>query len=592
MADIIQLLPESIANQIAAGEVVQRPASAVKELIENSLDAGATSITLIVKEGGKTLMQVIDNGSGMSETDARMSLERHATSKIRRAEDLFALHTMGFRGEALASIAAVSQMEMKTRLADRELGTRLVVEASEVKIQEPVACEKGTSISVKNLFFNVPARRNFLKSNAVEMKHVLDEFQRLALAFPSVEFILFQGDEKVYDLQPTKLSHRIINLFGRNFESQLIPCKEETEYVRITGYVGKPEFARKTRGEQFFFVNKRFIRSNYLHHAVMSAYEGLLPEQSFPFYVLFLELDPKHIDVNVHPTKTEIKFDDERTVYNMVRAAVRQALGVHHLAPSLDFAVDVNLISKLQSGGKPAQEVYIEERFQTTGKHHWKELFPDKAGPRDPEIISQPHQPVALTDEEKTQSKSLPVFQVADRFIVQPLAKGILVIDQQPAHERILFEKFQEAMRLRKGESQQVLFPQSVTLPPGDYVLVSEMMPELEALGFRLEPFGKNTLLVTGIPAGLKVTDGKALIEGTLEQFKNQSDLSLPVADRLARALARRSGVKSGDVLHTEEMQRITEQLMRCKTPQYSPTGQITMFHLEEEKIAAYFNRS
>ncbi len=591
MADIIQLLPEAIANQIAAGEVVQRPSSAVKELMENSLDAGATAITLIVKDGGKTLIQVIDNGSGMSETDARMSLERHATSKIRKAEDLFALHTMGFRGEALAAIAAVSQMEMKTRLADRELGTRLVVEASEVKTQEPVACEKGTSISVKNLFFNVPARRNFLKSNAVEMKHVLDEFQRLALAFPSVAFTLFQGDERVYDLHPSRLSHRIINLFGRNFELQLIPCKEETEYVRITGYVGKPEFARKTRGEQFFFVNNRFIRSNYLHHAVMSAYEGLLPEQSFPFYVLFLELDPKHIDVNVHPSKTEIKFDDERTLYNVVRAAVRQSLGIHHLAPSLDFGVDVNLINKLQSGGQSSQEVFIEERFHTSGNQHWKELFPDLATPPVP-ATGQPESMQLLTEEDKAPVRNAPVFQVAGRFIVQPSEKGLLIIDQQPAHERILFEKFQEAIRLRKGESQQVLFPQSVTLPAGDYVLVSEMMPELEALGFRLEPFGKNTLLVTGIPAGLKAAEGKMLLEGTLEQFKNQSDLSLPVTDRLSRALARRSAIKAGEALHTEEMQRMVEQLMRCKTPQYSPSGQITMFHLEEEKIAAYFGRS
>lgn len=593
MADIIQLLPESIANQIAAGEVVQRPASAVKELMENSLDAGATSITLIVKEGGKLLIQVIDNGCGMSETDARMSLERHATSKIRKAEDLFALRTMGFRGEALASIAAVSQLEMKTRLADRELGTRLVVEASEVKIQEPVACEKGTSIVVKNLFFNVPARRNFLKSTAVEMKHVMDEFQRLALAFPSVAFTLFQGDEKVYDLAPGKLSHRIVNLFGKNFESQLIPCKEETEYVRITGYVGKPEFARKTRGEQFFFVNQRFIRSNYLHHAVMSAFEGLLPEQSYPFYVLFLELDPKHIDVNVHPTKTEIKFDDERMVYNIMRAAVRQALGVHHLAPSLDFGVDVNLVSKLQSRGQSAHEVFIEERFQTSGKQQWRELFPEDLSPRVPESLRKDEP--AVVEPEKDKPSILgnsTVFQVANRFIVQASSNGLLIIDQQAAHERILFEKFQLAMRQRKGESQQVLFPQTITWSAGDCALITEMMPELEALGFRLEPFGKNTFLITGMPPGLRETSGKDLLEGTLEQFKNQSDLSLPVADRLARALARRSCIKSGTALQTEEMQVLVQQLMRCKTPQYSPSGQMTFFHLEEEKIAAYFNRS
>jgi len=591
MGDVIQLLPESIANQIAAGEVVQRPASAVKELMENALDAGATSVTLIVKEGGKTLIQVIDNGCGMSETDARMSLERHATSKIRKAEDLFALRTMGFRGEALASIAAVSQLEMKTRLPDRELGTRLVVEASEVIVQEPVACEKGTNISVKNLFFNIPARRNFLKSNAVEMKHIMDEFQRLALAFPSVAFTLFQGDEKTYDLHPEKLGQRIVHLFGKPFDNQLIPCAEQTDYVRITGYVGKPEFARKTRGDQYFFVNNRYIRSSYLHHAVMSAYEGLLPEQSYPFYVLFLELDPKHIDVNVHPTKTEIKFDDERTVYNVVRAAVRQSIGAHNLTPSLDFSVDVNLLKKLETGGPAVQEIFIQERFQSSGRQNWRQLFQDNPktentpAPQEKmpaESVAAPTQPVP----------SGPVFQVANRYILQPAGHGILIVDQQAAHERILYERFQQAIRLRKGESQQVLFPQSVTLPPADFALLAEMAPELEALGFRLEPFGNNTFLITGIPAGLKETNGKELLEGALEQFKHHANLSLPAADRLARALARRACTKAGEVLEPEEMQSLIKQLLSCKAPQYSPSGQLTLFQLEEARIASYFNRT
>jgi DNA mismatch repair protein MutL len=327
MPDIIQLLPDSIANQIAAGEVVQRPASAVKELMENSIDAGAKHVTLIIKESGKTLIQIIDDGMGMSETDARMSLERHATSKIRKAEDLFSLYTMGFRGEALASIAAVSQMEMKTRPAEEELGTLLVVEGSDVKRQEAIACEKGTSISVKNLFYNIPARRNFLKSNANEYQHVLDEFYRLALAHPEVAFQLFENDTMAYDLPPGKLSQRIINLFGKSYQEQLVPCQEETSFIRVTGYVGKPQFARKKRGEQFLFVNKRFIRSNYLHHAIMKSFEGLLQDDSFPFYVLFIDIDPKHIDVNVHPTKTEIKFDDEKAVYAVILASVRQSIG-------------------------------------------------------------------------------------------------------------------------------------------------------------------------------------------------------------------------------------------------------------------------
>ncbi|HZB14225.1 MAG TPA: DNA mismatch repair endonuclease MutL, partial [Chryseolinea sp.] len=363
MPDIIQLLPDSIANQIAAGEVVQRPSSAVKELIENSIDAEASQIKLIVKDSGKTLLQIIDNGKGMSETDARMSLERHATSKIRKAEDLFTLHTMGFRGEALASIAAVSQLELKTRPHDEELGTLLVVEASDVKRQEAVACEKGTSICVKNLFYNIPARRNFLKSNASEYQHILEEFQRLALSHPEISFQFIETDSLEYDLPSGKLSQRIINLFGKAYQEQLAACQEETPLIKITGYVGKPQFARKKRGEQFLFVNKRFIRSNYLNHAVMTAFEDLLPENTFPFYVLFIEVDPKHIDVNVHPTKTEIKFDNERAVYAVVLSAVRQAIGTHNLTPAIDFDADVNIIAKLSQATSQSKEIYFEERF-------------------------------------------------------------------------------------------------------------------------------------------------------------------------------------------------------------------------------------
>src|SRR5882762_2460379 len=378
MPDIIQLLPDSIANQIAAGEVVQRPSSAVKELMENSIDAKATHIQLIVKDAGKALLQVIDNGLGMSDTDARMSLERHATSKIRTAEDLFRLRTMGFRGEALASIAAVSQMEMKTRLPNEDLGTLLVVEASEVKKQEPVACEKGTSISIKNLFYNIPARRNFLKSNGVEMSHITEEFQRIALANPSISFSLIQEDELVLDMPAAKLSQRIVNLFGKNYQTQLAPVQEETSLLRITGYIGRPELAKRKRGEQFIFVNQRYIRNNYLGYAITSAYEGLLQEGSFPFYALFIDIDPKHVDVNVHPTKTEIKFDDERAVYSVVWSAVKQALGAHNLAPAIDFADDVNLIGKLNN--QPlSREQYYDEQFsnslQRSNLQNWEKIF-------------------------------------------------------------------------------------------------------------------------------------------------------------------------------------------------------------------------
>lgn len=601
MPDIIQLLPDSIANQIAAGEVVQRPASAVKELMENSIDSGATNIRLIVKDAGKSLIQVIDNGMGMSETDARMSLERHATSKIRSAEDLFKLRTMGFRGEALASIAAVSQLEMKTRLADRELGTLLVVEGSEVKRQEPVACDKGTSISVKNLFYNIPARRNFLKSNPVELKHIIDEFQRLALAHAAISFSFIQGDEVVFDLPPGKLSHRIVNLFGKSYQEQLASCTEETDYVKVSGYIGRPEFARKTRGEQFLFVNNRFIRSNYLNHAVMNAFEGLMPENSFPFYVLFIEIDPKHIDVNVHPTKTEIKFDDERAVYAVVRSAVRQALGSHNLAPALDFAEDVNIITKLSGTSKEAaREVYFEERFQTSFKRssqqEWEKLFDGEVGGG--KEISQQLSAKELEfleskeQQELTSSASEPLFQLHNQYIVRQVKAGLMIIHQQAAHERVLFEKFMDRLNRNAGESQQSLFPQTISFTAGDFAMLMEMEREITALGFRFEPFGKNTVVVQGIPAGIDDNQTKKLFEGLMDQFKqNQAELALPVKENLARSLAKRASIRAGEKLTPEAMQALVTNLMACKAPGYSPDGETTYFIFDLAKIGMYFRQ-
>ncbi len=599
MADIIQLLPDSIANQIAAGEVVQRPASAVKELMENAIDARATAITVIVKESGKTLIQVIDDGTGMSETDARMSLERHATSKIRKAEDLFTLHTKGFRGEALASIAAVSQMEMKTRGAGQELGTCLVVEGSDVKKQEPVACEKGTSISVKNLFYNIPARRNFLKSNPVELKHVFDEFQRLALAHSEIIFSFIQTDEVVYDLPSSRLSQRIVNIFGKSYQEQLASCQEETSLVKVSGYVGKPDFARKTRGEQFLFVNNRFIRSNYLHHAVMSAFDNLLPENSFPFYVIFIEIDPRHIDVNVHPTKTEIKFDDERAIYAVVRSAVRQAIGSHNLTPAIDFMADVNIISKLSQAAAQSKDVYFEERFSTSLRganlDNWEKLYDQSKyfgnSPPDPHVLrfeNNVHQLPGdrLLDEEKV------LVQLHNCYILSQVKSGMMVVNQQLAHERILYEKFLHQLKNKSAESQQSLFPQAITLSAADFALVLEMEQEIAALGFRFEEFGKNTLVINGIPANLSAGGGKELFEGLVEQFKiNQSELSVPLNENLARSLAKRAGIKSGQKLIKEEMQAIMDSLFTCSTSNYSPDGMATFFIFELSKIESYFNR-
>ena len=575
---------------------MQRPASVVKELMENSIDAGASSIRLLIKEAGRVLIQVKDDGTGMSETDARMSLERHATSKIRTAEDLFTLRTMGFRGEALASIAAVSQFEMKTRPAIRELGTWLVVEGSEVKKQEAVACDAGTTISVKNLFYNIPARRNFLKSNPVEMKHIVDEFQRIALARPDLSFSLIQGDEVVYDLPATKLSQRIIGLFGKSYQQQLAACKEETDLVAVAGYIGKPESARKTRGEQFLFVNKRFIRNNYLNHAVTSAYENLLPEGSFPFYVLFLEIDPKLIDVNVHPTKTEIKFDDERAVYAVVRAAVRQALGAHSLTPALDYSADVNLTSKIGSTQALSREQYLEEQLgtslQRSNLQHWERLF-DEERPTQSRLF--PTEPATITrssamNEKTPEPEEKSLFQLDNQYVVRPVRNGIMIIDQEAAHQRILFEQFVQRMQQKSGASIPGLFPQTITMSASDFALVMEMEQEIKSLGFQFEIFGKQSIVVNAIPAEATGMSEKDLFEGLMEQFKhNQSNLSLPLQDNLASALAKRASIKKGQRLGREEMQALVAGLMACRNPNYSPDGNTTFFIFETSKVESHF---
>ncbi|HTH56084.1 MAG TPA: DNA mismatch repair endonuclease MutL [Cyclobacteriaceae bacterium] len=598
MPDIIQLLPDSIANQIAAGEVVQRPSSAVKELMENAIDAGATSIKLIVKDAGKALLQVIDNGQGMSETDARMSLERHATSKIRTADDLFRLRTMGFRGEALASIAAVSQMEMKTRLANEELGTLLVVEGSEAKKQELTACEKGTSISIKNLFYNIPARRNFLKSNGVEMSHITEEFQRIALANPAISFSLIQEDELVLDLPSSKLSQRIVNLFGKNYQSQLAPVQEETSLLKITGYIGRPELAKRKRGEQFIFVNNRFIRNNYLGYAVTSAYEGLLQENHFPFYAMFVEIDPKHVDVNVHPTKTEIKFDDERSVYGVVWSAVKQALGSHNLAPAIDFNADVNLMNKVST--QPlSRDQYYDEQFSSLNRsnlQNWNKLYEQESGTsrlfektelkttvRLESAVNKPNE--VSTESEKG------IFQLQQRYIVRASRNGVLFIDQQAAHERVLFEKYLLQLKGVAGNSQQSLFPQTLTMNAADFALTLEMEREIQALGFKFEVFGKNTLLISGTPTDVHGSE-KELFEGLIEQFKkNQSELQLPIKENLAQALAKRASIKTGQKLSPEEMEGIAGTLFACNTPNFTADGRPTFFTLDSSKIENYFTR-
>jgi len=474
MSDVIHLLPDSIANQIAAGEVVQRPASVVKEMLENSVDAGATSIKLIVKDAGKALIQVIDDGKGMSVTDARMSFERHATSKISASEDLFKIKTLGFRGEALASIAAVAQVDLKTRRDDDELGTQLIIESSEIKSQEPVAAPRGASICVKNLFYNVPARRNFLKSNPVELRHITDEFQRVALANPEINFSFIQNDLETYKLDGGKLSKRIVQLFGKNYQKQLIPCSEQTDLVKITGYIGKPENAKKTRGEQFFFINNRFIKNSYLNHAIVRAYEGMLREDYFPFYVIFIEIDPIHVDINVHPTKTEVKFDDDRMLYGVINSAVRQSLASFNVTPSLDFSSDVSfehLNIQRESGAITSKKDRDYSSFRSLESNQERlDKLNDLYASVSQEEIASIEEAEKERVVERVFSSSMdhmpqpeekkPTYHLHDRYLLRQVKSGMVVLDKVSALERILFEQYQKSMSSGSGTSQSCMFPQ------------------------------------------------------------------------------------------------------------------------------------
>lgn len=602
MHNLIKMLPDAIANQIAAGEVVQRPASVVKELMENSIDAGARFVQLIVKEAGKVSIQVIDDGKGMSPQDALMSFERHATSKISKAEDLFAIHTMGFRGEALASIASVAQVELKTKREEDELGSLLRMEASVLKANEQVAAPKGTSILVKNLFYNIPARRNFLKSNPVEMRHILDEFQRIALANPEIKFSLIQNEQETYALPVEKLGKRIVDLFGKTYREQLAACEENTNFVSIKGYVGRPEYSKKTRGEQFFFVNNRFIKSSYLHHAVMSAYERLVPEGTFPFYVLFLTLDPSHIDINVHPTKTEIKFDDERSIYAILQAAIRKTLSLNHLIPSLDFDANVNFRNPSGTSGPSPFSSFSGTNSPRPVQDAWKKLYEglndnieafERGDVAEPSANLFPQATTTFQSKANTWTAdssshtNFQVIQILNKFLVVTLSGGMLLIDQKKAYQRILFDQFSENLVRKNGVSQQLLFPQILRINPADTILVEEILTDVTDLGFRLTKDSEEKFWIQGVPAGIGEEDGQNLLEGILEQIKNEaSDLGQKHSEKIARILANRAAIRyQAKKLLSEEMSALVEQLFASTNPSYSPNGELISRQLNEMEI-------
>ena len=611
MSDIIQLLPDNVANQIAAGEVVQRPASVVKELLENAIDADATEIKLLIKEAGKTLVQVIDNGKGMSTTDARLSFERHATSKIKSAEDLFNLHTKGFRGEALASIAAVAHVELKTKQNNQELGTHIKIEGSTIQSQDVISTPVGSSISVKNLFFNIPARRNFLKSNSVETRHIMDEFHRVALAHPNISFAIYNNGNETLNLKNGNLKQRIVAVFGGKTNEKLVPIKESTDILTINGYVSKPEFSKKKRGEQFFFVNNRFIKNGYLHHAVSNAFDGLLAPGYHPSYFLYLTVPPHTIDINIHPTKTEIKFDNEQSLYAILRSTIKHSLGQYNVAPILDFNRDATMdipyhfkdkkiVTTPQIEVNPDFNPFEVEKKSTTSNSfkkqqpaHWESLYVGtEMNATDIQNIEVEAQVVTkeLFDESENEVKRK-TYQVHQKYILSVIKSGVAYINQNLAHQRILYEDLLTKMTIENTASQQLLFPLALVFNVADIKLCKEIQSDLESAGFQFESFKNDTITLNGIPANVKQNKLQELFEELFEALKNEvPESSFSQLDTIAKSLSKSLAIKNGAKLTNIEQEDILEQLFSCKEPNHSPFGKKTFITLSLDEIQLKFD--
>lgn len=603
MSDIIALLPDAVANQIAAGEVVQRPASAVKEMLENAVDAGANDIRLVIKDAGKTLIQVIDNGCGMSRTDASLSFERHATSKIKDADDLFRIRTKGFRGEALASIAAVAQVELKTRLHDQELGTHIKIAGSQIEITTDCQTQPGTSLAVKNLYFNVPARRNFLKSDPVETRHIIDEFQRVALTHPDIAFTMHHNGNEVFNLPAAVLRQRVVNVMGNKFNQRLVPAEEYTDILKISGFITKPEFARKSRGEQFLFVNRRFIKSPLLHNAIIRAYGELLAPGTHPAYFIYLEMDPSEIDVNIHPTKTEIKFQDEKTIYALLHSSIRQALGKFNVTPTLDFEQETSFSTPPLQPGQIVKPPTIRvnpdynpfrtekekpgnlaSRFKQPSASDWKELY---------QIVedSEAKQAEIRVEEERKPSDGPGVLLMHSEYAVTQIASGMVMIHLKRALERIEFEKHRAHLQTGTGTSQRLLFPQTIGVPAAQVAVLEERMEDLTAMGFELNSLGGGSFSINGIPSGLESEQPRGLVEELLEQLTHlPTDLDMPAQDRTALAVARSAVRQWRRRWKTAELKHLVDELFACEQPYYSPTGKATIATFSHEEITDKFD--
>lgn len=616
MTDVIHLLPDHVANQIAAGEVVQRPASVIKELLENSIDAGAATIKVLIKEAGKTLIQVTDNGKGMSLTDARMCFERHATSKINSAEDLFSLKTKGFRGEALASIAAIAHVELKTMQDDDEVGTCIRIEGSEVVSQEACVTPVGTTLCVKNLFYNIPARRNFLKSDSVELRHIIDEFQRVALAHPSIQFSLFHNGSELFQLPETNLRQRIVNIFGGKTNEKLVPVEEDTEIVKVYGFVGKPEFAKKSRGEQFFFVNNRFIKSAYLNHAVVASFEGLLKDRNYPSYFLYLQVDPKSIDINIHPTKTEIKFDDEHALYAILKSSIKHSLGQFNVAPILDFERDSDLDTPYDYKNKAINTPQIEVdrdfnpfkneassgssysgggNFRREKPAEWESLY---SGMQQETQTDLDVKQIEFESEEVTGNlfgarEEMPeksTFQLHKKYIVSTLKSGILVIDQHRAHTRVLYEELLKNITVSAAVSQQLLFPLRLQFNNHEVEMLKELKESLEQTGFIFSEIKKDEVEITGIPTLISESEVQILLEQLLADFeKDVPDNGFSQTDLLAKSMANSMAVRSGTLLNSAEQQHIVNRLFACKEPALSPFNKTVFITILADELDKKF---
>ena len=608
MADIIHLLPDHVANQIAAGEVVQRPASVVKELLENSIDAESSEIKLLIKNAGKTLIQVIDNGKGMSVTDARLSFERHATSKIKAADDLFCLNTKGFRGEALASIAAIAHVELKTKQDDEELGTLISIEGSSITDQNTIATPKGTSMAVKNLFFNIPARRNFLKSDAVELRHIIDEFHRVVLAHPQINFSMYHNGNNLFDLRSENFRQRIVHTFGKKTNEKLVPVDEDTELLKISGFVGKPEYAKKSRGEQFFFVNQRFIKSPYLNHAIQAAFEGLLPPNKFPSYFLNLTVDPKSIDINIHPTKTEIKFDDEPTIYALLRAAVKHSLGQFSVAPILDFqrdaALDTPYHQQKEQVSSPKVEVNPDfnpfskpKSSPSSSSPAWEGLYTGLQS--DATESSNDFSEVQFESDELQSSifdedegkKVQNTFQLQNKYIISTIKSGMVVIDQNRAHERILYEDFLRQITINDTVGQQLMFPLTLEFSTKDMDVLLELKEQLEHSGFVFDNFGDQQTTISAIPAALKDSEVKKVFLQLIDDVHNEvPDFNFSSSDLLAKTFAKSLAIKNGKKLNITEQEFIVNALFACKEPALSLTHKAIFTTIEITELESKFN--